>query len=138
MKSIEIKTLIDVTNTYVTRANQGTSFEYDQYRNWTTLLQCIGLRCIIDYDNDPEVELVDVKSAGFGSAYKGKHRVWTFMFRPDRNDVFLDNSNNSVGLLEEDINNVPILSKLAETINIDRSVFNTDDSVYKNTIIKAY
>jgi hypothetical protein len=43
MEIVEIKTLIDVTNTQVSRANQGTPEEYDQYRNWTTLLQCIGL-----------------------------------------------------------------------------------------------
>jgi hypothetical protein len=136
MESIEITTLIDITNTNVTRANQGTPLEYDQYRNWTTLLQCIGLRCIISYDNNPISDIQDIKGLGFGSAYKGKHRVWRFTFRPDRQGLF-DDGANPIGLLLEDLNNVPIIGKLTETINIDRSVFNTDDSIYKNTLIKA-
>lgn len=138
MDSIEIKTLIDVTNTNVVRANQGTDVEYDQYRNWTTLLQCIGLRCIIEYDKDPILERVDIKGLGFGNAYKGKHNVWTFIFRPDRRDVFLDNFNNPIGLLQEDLDSVPVISKLTETLNTDKLVFNTTDPIYKNTIIKAY
>jgi hypothetical protein len=136
MGSIEITTLIDITNTNVTRANQGTLLEYDQYRNWTTLLQCIGLRCIISYDNNPISDIQDIKGLGFGSAYKGKHKIWNFVFRPDREGLFND-GNSPIGLLLEDLNNVPIIGKLTETINIDRSVFNTDDSIYKNTLIKA-
>jgi|APGre2960657373_1045057.scaffolds.fasta_scaffold00073_41 hypothetical protein len=137
MEIVEIKTLIDVTNTQVSRANQGTPEEYDQYRNWTTLLQCIGLRSIIAYEGDAESEIVDIKNSGFGSAYKGKHRVWTFRFYPDRPAAFYD-GNNAVGLLIEDLNSVPVMQKLTETINIDRPVFNTDqNSTYKNTIVKA-
>lgn len=137
METIEIKTLIDVTNTRVTRANQGTNVEYDQYRNWTTLLQCIGLRCIIHYDHNPVTEMIDIKNEEFGSSYKGKHKVWIFRFKPDRSDVFLDNDGNRIGLLVQDLHNVPVLSKLTETINIDKSVFNTEDINFKNTIVKA-
>jgi hypothetical protein len=137
METIEIQTLIDVTNTGVTRANQGTGIEYDQYRNWTTLLQCIGLRCIIDYEHNSIVETIDIKNLGFGTGYKGKHRVWTFRFKPDRRDVFLDDIGNPIGLLDEDLNNVPVITKLTETININKSVFNTEDINFKNTLIKA-
>lgn len=136
METIEIKTLIDVTNTNKNRSNQSTGIEYDQYRNYTTLMQTIGLRCIIDYDSDPQVENLDIKNLGFGSAYKGKHNVWTFRFRPDRRLAFEDNG-NPVGLLLNDIHEVPIIQKLTETINIDKAVFFTYDSQHKNTIITA-
>jgi hypothetical protein len=137
MEIIEIKTLIDVTNTHVSRANQGTIDEYEQYRNWTTLLQCIGLRSIITYEDNPEAEIVDIKNLKFGSNYKGKHKVWTFRFYPDRPFAFYDGG-DPVGLLIEDLNGVPIAGKLTETINIDRPVFNTDtSSLYKNTTVKA-
>jgi hypothetical protein len=136
METIEIKTLIDVTNTNKNRSNQATGIEYDQYRNYTTLMQTIGLRCIIDYDSDPQVENLDIKNLGFGSAYKGKHNVWTFRFRPDRRLAFEDNG-NPVGLLLNDIHEVPIIQKLTETINIDKAVFFTYDSQHKNTIITA-
>ena len=59
METIEVKTLIDITNTNVVRANQGTPLEHDQYRNFTTQMQCIELRCVVTYDNLPTVEEVD-------------------------------------------------------------------------------
>ena len=136
MESIEIKTLIDITNTGVSRANQGTELDYDQYRNFTTLMQCIGLRCIVTYDNNPSVEKVDIKDLSFGSNYKGKHNVWTFKFYPDRKLAYED-ANNPVGLLLHDLHEVPVIQKLTETINIDKAVFFTYESQYKNTIIKA-
>ena len=78
MEIIEIKTLIDITNTKVIRLNQGSQFELDQNRNFITLMQCIELRSIVSYDITPVIEKIDIKSLGFGTAYKGKQNVWTF------------------------------------------------------------
>ena len=137
MENIEIRTLVDITNTKVARNNQGSILEHDQYRNFTTLMQCVGLRCIIEYDDNPIVEEIDITDMGFGSAYKGKHRVWTFSFRPDRTLAFEDES-NPVGLLIHDMHEVPVIKTLTETINIDKAVFFTYESQWKNTIIKAH
>lgn len=137
MENIEIKTLIDITNTKVSRPGQGTAEQYDQFRNFTTLMQCIGLRCIVTYDDNPTVEEVDVKGMGFGSAYKGKHKVWTFKFKPDRVLAYEDNE-NPVGLLVHDMHEVPIIKTLTETINIEKAVFFTYESQFKNTIITAH
>jgi len=136
METIEIKTLIDVTNTKVSRANQGSQQEYDQFRNFTTLMQCIGLRCIINYDENPIVEEIDVKDLGFGSAYKGEEKVWTFRFRPDRQLAFEDGG-DPVGLLINDMHEVPVIKNLTETVNIDKAVFFTYESQHKNTLIMA-
>jgi hypothetical protein len=138
METIEIKTLLDVTNTKVVRSNQGTPQEYDQFRNFTTMMQCIELRCLVTYDNLPTVEEVDVKGAGFGSAYKGKQRVWTFRFRPDRPLAFGDDEGNPVGLLINDMHEIPVIKSLTESINIDKAVFYTYESQWKNTIITAH
>lgn len=137
MEIIEIKTLVDITNTKVSRPNQGTAQEYDQFRNFTTLMQCIGLRCVVSYDDSPNVEEINLKGLGFGSAYTGKHRVWTFTFRPDRISSYEDEG-NPVGLLVHDLHEIPIIKNLLETINIDKAVFFTYESQYKNTIIKAH
>jgi hypothetical protein len=136
MEVIEIKTLIDITNTNVRRINQGTQQQLDQFRNWTTLLQCIGLRSNINYDRDPRVETVDVKGLGFGSEYKGKHQVWTFQFRPDRPDTFADES-EAVALLEKDLDKIPMILNLTETINTQRAVLDTSDESFANTVVKA-
>jgi hypothetical protein len=136
MEVIEIKTLIDITNTNVRRINQGTQQQLDQFRNWTTLLQCIGLRSNINYDRDPRVETVDVKGLGFGSEYRGRHQVWTFQFRPDRPDTFADES-EAVVLLEQDLDKIPMILNLTETINTQRAVLDTSDKSFANTVVKA-
>ena len=135
METIEIRTLIDITNSEVRRSNQGTLTEVDQYKNWTTLKQCIELRSLIDYDSNPTITTVDIKGLGFGSEYKGKQQVWTFRFRPDRAGAF-STDDNSVGLLEDSLHLVPVIKNLTETINTDKAVFNLKDEKSKNTVIK--
>ena len=138
MEVIEIQTLVDITNTKVIRPNQGTQMAYDQFRNFTTLRQCIELRSIVSYDTLPEVETVDVKGLGFGTEFKGKQRVWTFKFVPDRVSVYTSEDGNPIGNLIEDMHAVPIIKNLTETVNIDTAIFNCTDNSFKNTIIKAH
>ena len=136
MEVIEIKTLVDITNTNVRRINQGTQQELDQFRNWTTLMQCIGMRAIIAYDRDPTSEIIDITSSKFGSNFKGKHRVWTFHFRPDRSDAFADH-NDPILLLKHDLDKIPVILNLTETINTVVAVFDSTDKTVANTVIKA-
>jgi len=137
METIEIKTLIDITKTNVIRSRQGSQQQLDQNKNFTTLLQCVEIRSIITYDQSPTLEKIDIKGVGFGSAYKGKHNIWTFTFSPDRSNVYQDDSENPLGLLINDLHEIPIIENLSETINIDKAVFNLKDTDRKNTIIKA-
>jgi hypothetical protein len=136
MQTIEIKTLIDVTETKVVRLNQGTPIEHDQHRNFVTLKQCIEIRSNITYDFIPTKEVIDVKDMGFGSQYKGKHAVWTFRFRPDLSGVYSDGK-NEIGCLFDDVHGVPVIEKLTETINIDKAIFDLTNNLSKNTIIKT-
>ena len=136
MKTFEIKTLVDVTNTKVARPNQGTELEHNQYRNFVTLNQCIEIRSIISYDFFPKMQTIDIKELGFGSKYKGKHSVWTFRFNTDRPDVYT-NETGDLGCLYEDLQGVPIVKNLTETINIEKAILDLIDSSYRNTIIKA-
>jgi hypothetical protein len=137
METIKIKTLIDITKPNVHRPGQGSPLEQNQYKNWITLQQCIGLRSIISYDDIPIVEEVEVKGLGFGSKYKGKHKVWTFIFYPDRSGAYDDGSGNPISLLLNDLHQVPVIEKLTETINNSRAVFDLEDSQNKNIIITA-
>jgi hypothetical protein len=136
MQTIEIQTLVDITDTKVARPNQGSVLEHDQYRNFTTLRQCVEIRSIISYDSSPTVETKDLKDLGFGSNFKGKHKVWTFRFYPDRSGAYVE-GNNEVGALLDDVNSVPVIQKLTETINMDTAVFDLKNAATKNTIIKA-
>lgn len=136
MDFIEFKTLIDITKPNVPRPGQGSELEQNQYKNWITLQQCIGLRSNVEFENPPTSELVDVKGLGFGSKYKGTHQVWTFCFNPDRSGSY-DNDEKPLGFLLNDIDQVPVIDKLTETINIPKAVFDLESSQYKNTIITA-
>jgi len=138
MEHITIKTLIDITKPKVSRPGQGSELEQNQFKNWITLQQCIGLRSIIEYDVESTCESVDIKSAGFGRKYKGRQTVWTFQFQPDRSLAYDDSDGNMIGLLFADVNQVPVIKNLRETINIAKAVFDTDDPEFRNTIITAY
>lgn len=132
MNIVEIKTLVDITRTGTSRGSQGNQQELNQQRNWITLSQCIELRSIIEYDSFPTVETVDIKGMGFGTKYKGKQQVWTFRFETDRPYVYGENCE----LLIEDMDQIPIIKKLTESVNIDTAVFDTKSDVSKNTIIR--
>ena len=135
MDSIEIRTLIDITKTKAVRNTQGSRLEQDQYKNFQTLCQCLEIRSIIAYDYPPQVEEVDVKGQGFGSEYKGKHKVWTFRFTPDRVGVYSDEAGDLVGNLIEDLDLVPIIKNLEETVNIDKAMFNCRDAKLRNIVV---
>jgi len=137
MQTIEIQTLIDITKTNVIRPNQGGQKELDQQRNFITLNQCIELRSIVSYEEAPNVATVDIKSLGFGTDYKGKHRVWTFRIRPDRDHAYMDEHGNDPAVLIDDLHGVPVIKNLTETVNIDKAIFDLKGTATKNTIIKA-
>lgn len=138
MDRYEITTLIDITNSGVFRLGRGSEHEHNQFRNWTTLTQCIGLRSIIQYDSNPTVSIVNAEDIGFGKEYKGPHRVWRFLFASDRSNAYADETQNPIGLLIQDLDQVPIIKNLDETINISKAVFDVSDAQYKNIIVRAY
>jgi hypothetical protein len=137
MQIIEIQTLVDITNTKVTRLNQGTQQQLDQNRNFITMMQCIEIRSVVQYDTQPRSETKDIKALGFGTAYKGKQNVWTFRITPDRVGVWEDEEGDPIGELIGDLHKVPVVKNLLETINIDKAIFDCKDPQFKNTIIKA-
>jgi hypothetical protein len=135
---IEIATLIDITNTKVIRSNQGTQLELDQNRNFVTLLQCAEIRSIIIYSEIPTFSKIDIRELGFGTKYTGSHTVWKFRFKPDREAVYFDSKNNEIGLLIADLDGVPVIKNLSETINIEKAIFDCTSIAGKNTIITAH
>jgi len=111
---VRIKTLVDVTRTDVRRKEQGDQTKLLQQQNYQTLLQTINLRNLVEANADPYVETRDV-TGEFGSNYKGEHRVWTYEFEVAHADAYLLDK-DPVGLLKEDIAQVPVLGGLSETV----------------------
>lgn len=98
MAKIEIRTTVDITNTNVRRPDQGTDKQLNQERNFTTFQQVLGLRSVFYMIQKP--------------VFEDGH--WTFVIEPDREGVY-DLNNDPVGLLKEDLENVPIITGLDET-----------------------
>jgi len=74
-------TLVDITQTGITRNRKGEEKQRHQQRNWETVLQVIGLRAqpqMIEGPYDSEYELTD--GGIFGEMFRGKHMVWHFSF----------------------------------------------------------
>lgn len=137
MDIIEIQTLVDITNTRVSRLSQGTQQQLDQQRNFVTLIQCIEIRSIVSFNEPPVIKTgQDLKHLEFGTNFKGKHTVWTFRFSTDRESVYADNDGNYIGGLIEDLHEVPVIKNLTETININKSIFDCKDLLTRNTIVR--
>jgi Mor family transcriptional regulator len=60
--------------------------------------------------------------------------VWTWLFRPDRTNIFSDDTGRLGGLFSS-IDQVPVIEKLDETVNIVTAVFDVSNPATKNTII---
>ena len=108
MARIQISTTIDITDTGVRRPDLGSEKEYNQYRNFTTFQQVIGIRSLFSVIEKPSFQ-------------DGK---WTFVIETDRDGVF-SKDNDPLGLLLEDFDQVPILAGLDETKVIKQPVIKT-------------
>jgi hypothetical protein len=119
-------TLIDITQT---RARRGEDrLLLSEQQNYLTFLQTLALRVNPDIPDSPLIETVDVKGLGFGSAYKGKHCVWSFEF-----DIPYEAA-LTVEMLEEDFELVPVITDLNETARIKDPVFVSKNPKLSNVV----
>ena len=135
MEKIQVRTLIDVTPTGISRYQLSKELEHNQQKNWITLLQAIELRSLIEFDQPAVCETLDLRALGFGEKHRGTHAMWTFVFTIDRDFAYADEKSR-VGLLMHDLHEVPIIRNLTETINMNRPVFDTQSRFYRNTVVK--
>ena len=108
MARIQIRTVIDITNTGVKRLDIGSEKPLNQYRNFTTFMQVFGIRSIFSIVQSP------VQKDG----------EWTMIIDTDRDDVYHDGT-DPVGLLKNDLDTVPIITGLDEIKAIKQPVIKT-------------
>ena len=125
-------TLVDITNTNVVTYD---SVSRNQQRNWETVIQVLGLRTQLMLLRPPTVIEVELSTLNFGKAYTGKHLVWEFKFGIEFDAIFAGN-NRPYGTLEEDFVNVPIITKLTETVTIPVPTFSVTGD-YTNIFFEA-
>ena len=94
-------------------------FAYKQEANFQTVLQTIGMRVNLDYENSPSFEQLTLKKNTFSDKYIGKQNVWSFDFEVEFEGAM------DLAMLTKDFDLIPIIIGLDETITTDKALFRT-------------
>jgi hypothetical protein len=109
-------TLVDITRNNITRSETD-QLKVKQQANFNSLTQAIGLRANIFWSADPKYVN---GSLPFGLGGKAAH--WEWQFDTEREDVFRK-GNDAVALLVEDLNGVPVIDGLNNSVDLNPSAF---------------
>jgi hypothetical protein len=130
MERYKIITLVDITRTRPGRANRDVK-QHNQQSNFNSLLQAIHLRTNITSDWDPKMN-----TGRFPDHWEGKGTYWVYEFEAEREEVFFDiSTKDPKGLLVKDLDGVPIVDNLDNTVEFKLPVFKTTGPDF-NTVIE--
>jgi len=116
MPRYRIITLVDITRTNPHRSETD-KLKLSQQANFNSLLQAIGLRSNVQWVRDP---IMNNGVLPYDIGGKAVHWIWEFDV--EREDVFLRDG-DSVALLVDDLNGVPIIVDLLNSVDIDPACF---------------
>jgi len=134
MQHITGVTLVDITCTGVTRNRPEYDLQRDQQRNWETVMQCIGLRAQPFDLAGPVSQIVNLDDSDFGEMYSGDHRVWFWSFSVEHSNVWAKND-DTLYLLDQDFDEVPVIMGLEETARFILPIFYTSGAI-KNVFFR--
>lgn len=124
---IKLYTLVDVTETNIRKGPD--KIAVGQQSNYDTLIQVIGLRA-----NPEPLDIIShngsISKLGFGSAYKGTHNYWEFVFEMPEGSTDID-------ALTSDFDLVPIIADLTETAKLNINIFKTTDTKERNIVFNC-
>lgn len=118
MARYKIVTLVDITRTNPDRAETD-KLKLSQQANFNSLIQAIGLRSNITWNRDPKKH-----TGSLPDGIDGKAVHWVWEFDVERDEVFLE-GNDPVALLVKDLQGVPIIDCLENSVDLDPSAFQT-------------
>lgn len=121
-------TLIDITNTGVTKYNLNQYHQRNQQRNWETVLQILSMRTQIFRAEQIKISKQDIHVFEFGASYTGKQKVWVFEF-----DVEFVSA-----VPITDFDQVPVIVDLDETAKFTANLFFTNGenkNIYFKTLV---
>jgi len=121
----KLYSLIDITQTDARRTDNDKR-SYNQQSNFMTAINTIGLRANPEFTKAPTIINKGVGNMKFGKQYKGKQNVWEFEFEIPFEGAL------TVDMLIEDFDLIPVVSGLDETIDLENSVFRTQNQDYNN------
>ena len=118
-----IYTTVDITNTGQYRTEPGKESERWKEQNFQTILQTLGIRANVLFDEKPHVMNVAGNIIGFNTS--DIIHVWAFTFETERDFVFGEDP-APTKFLEEDFSGVPYISGLDESMVQNFDIFVTD------------
>lgn len=118
MARYQIITLVDITRSNAPRSETN-RLKQGQQANFNSLIQAIGMRSNIDWSKDPTMD------TGRIPHQTGKANHWVWEFETERDLVFFKSDADPVGHLLDDLNGVPIISQLNNSVDLDPAVFKT-------------
>ncbi len=119
MARYQIITLVDITCNNVSRSETDQK-KLSQQANFNSLLQAIGLRANVIWENTPEM-----KDGRLPHPRTGKANHWIWEFDTERDLLFYKSENDPTGLLLDDLHGVPIIDQLNNSVDIYPPIFAT-------------
>jgi hypothetical protein len=117
-------TLVDITKTDVTQYTPERAKMRNKHRNWETVVQILSLRAQILNVRQFKTVKADLAHFEFGSEYQGQHRVWSFEFTVEFENLYAVDS-HEYNVLEDDFAQTPIILELDETVKLPSPLFYT-------------
>ena len=118
MQTYQVISLVDITRSRPDRSCTD-QIKLGQQANFNSLIQAIGIRSNVEWQNDPEMH-----NGRLPEPFDGKANYWTWTFTVERDFVF-DKNGDAVGLLLDDLHGVPVVDGLNNTVMLKPSVFQT-------------
>ena len=115
----KLYTLVDISATGQLRG--GNSLERHQQQNFDTVLQTIGLKGNVYYDNKPIIIPGDI----FGNE---QQRCWYFEWTMELDELFLRDG-DPIAELKEIFEYVPFIPNLTETASFDKPFFKLGQNI---------
>jgi|TARA_B100001094_G_scaffold274521_1_gene281573 hypothetical protein len=125
----KLTTVVDITQTNARRGED--KKKENQQANFNTMFQTIGLRVNVEpLGCTQSVIDVDKLEYKFGSAIKGKQRVWTFEFENTYEGAL------TLDMMIDDFDLVPVIVSLEETAANTNNIFSTKHVTDKNILFE--
>jgi len=121
MARYTVITLVDITRSEPARTEID-KIKLGQQANFNSLLQAIGLRSNITWEQDPKMY-----SGRLPDPLEGKANHWVWEFDTEQEEVF-NIDDDPIGLLKEDVDLVPVVSGLNNSVDIDPATFRTKEN----------
>lgn len=125
----KITTVVDISQTNARRGED--KKKENQQANFNTMFQTIGLRVNVEpLKCTQSIIDVDKRKHKFGSAIKGKQRVWEFEFENTYEGAL------TTDMMIEDFDLIPVITNLDETAANTNSIFSTKHVSDKNIMFE--